>query len=313
MVSADGVTWLEVRRTLEPDFRIVRREIGAALAMLLGGHVLYTTISVARGGLAPVVAAPLLALWVGFWLLSILSFGHEATHFNIAANRRTNERLARWFLFPFLGMSVEGFRSTHWQHHMHLGDHHDTEVSYRECFDPAFLLKSAFGLQALQVRARYSGSRGAGRPNAPVPTSQFRALAVSMTVHGLLVLVPLAVGAYGAALGWAVGAIVVFPALLAIRNVLEHRGWDADCNLDYREHEHGPVNRLFGTGIVARHFGAAGFNRHLLHHWDPGVSYTRFDDMQAFLMSTPFAEELERVRAGYIATARHMLRQRRHA
>ena len=32
----------------------------------------------------------------------------------------------------------------------------------------------------------------------------------------------------------------------------------------------------------SRYFGGAGFNRHLLHHLDPSISYTRFDEFERF-------------------------------
>jgi hypothetical protein len=72
---------------------------------------------------------------------------------------------------------------------------------------------------------------------------------------------------------------------------------------------HGPVNRLFGNGALSRTFGNAGYNRHLLHHWDPAVSYTRFDEMESFLMSTELAKVINGARATYVGTLLTLMRR----
>ena len=35
-----------------------------------------------------------------------------------------------------------------------------------------------------------------------------------------------------------------------------------------------------GDGPLASTLGGAGFNRHLLHHWEPKISYTRFRELE---------------------------------
>jgi hypothetical protein len=96
--------------------------------------------------------------------------------------------------------------------------------------------------------------------------------------------------------------LVFFPCATTVRQLVEHRKFKARCQQDFRHEVHGAVNRMFGTGFVARYFGSAGFNRHLLHHWDPAISYTRFDEMEGFLLRTTIAEELESHRTGYVST-----------
>ena len=61
---------------------------------------------------------------------------------------------------------------------------------------------------------------------------------------------------------------------------------------------------MFARTTGARAFGSAGFWRHLLHHWDPTVSYTRYDDLENFLMDTRLAGEIDKSRTSYLAVWR---------
>ena len=70
-------------------------------------------------------------------------------------------------------------------------------------------------------------------------------------------------------------------------------------DVDYASVPHGETNRIFGDGIMSAMLGGAGFNRHLLHHWDPQLSYTRLRDLEAFLLETELAASVEDSRTTY--------------
>ena len=69
---------------------------------------------------------------------------------------------------------------------------------------------------------------------------------------------------------------------MELRQTLEHRNNHKKyqksqlCPKDYG------VNQIFGNNFFSRYFGGAGFNRHLLHHLDPSISSTRFDEFEEF-------------------------------
>src|SRR5262249_47188483 len=92
------------------------------------------------------------------------------------------------------------------------------------------------------------------------------------------------------AVAWAAGLLSVYPFFNALRQLLEHRDELADDSVNYAEVAHGRINRLFGDSLLAQAVGGAGFNRHLLHHWEPQVSYTRLADVEAFVLKTDYAE-----------------------
>ena len=96
-----------------------------------------------------------------------------------------------------------------------------------------------------------------------------------------------------------------------VRTILEHRDDLVEATRDCTKVPHGAFTRTFGDGPLASTLGAAGFNRHLLHHWEPQVSYTRLRELEAFLMRTDVAPILERRRSTYVGTFVLLLRASR--
>ena len=196
------------------------------------------------------------------------------------------------------------------QHHVHLGDHLDTEINYYDCMDPWFLVKGVTGIQMVLMVVRYILKPKAAPAGQSAPAAQRDALmAVARTgvIHGLFIAIPAGFHLFGPAAAWLLGLAAVYPSFGTTRQILEHRDLPASCKTDFAKVEHGPVNRLFGDDLFSRYFGAAGLNRHLLHHWDPGISYTRLPDMEAFILRTPHAKVIRESRSTYFRMASAML------
>ena len=134
----------------------------------------------------------------------------------------------------------------------------------------------------------------------------------TLAVHGVLVGLLAWWGGGVSAAVWVAAVVIAYPFFATLRQILEHRRADAPCEEDFRGSDHGPVVRMFARSRFARCFGAAGFDRHLLHHWEPTVSYTCFDEMEAFVMRTPLAGQLADARSTYGATLSEMIRSARH-
>jgi len=313
-------SWRKFRAGLKPKYWHAWAEINFCLAMLLGGYAAHFGLAWRLGNLAGLAAAPLFAAWLGFWLNAILTFGHEAAHYNLSASKSRNDLLADWSIWLFFPQSSKSYRKSHWQHHLHLGDPEDTEISYHNCASPWFLARAITGIYLLELMSRYTLGRGANPKLKPTPSKQNRAarlgqilaLARAGTTHAVLIGVPLYFHCYSTSVTWLVGAALAFPFFATVRQLLEHRAEDAHCAINYREVPHGPVNRLFGKNLFSRFYGAAGFNRHLLHHWDPTVSYTCFDEMERFFAGTRLQPEIEKSQTTYtsnlILLARKALR-----
>ena len=97
---------------------------------------------------------------------------------------------------------------------------------------------------------------------------------------------------------------IVYPLLATLRPLLEHRPVAADA---LRPGANAAVTRLFADGPVARVFGGAGFSRHLLHHWEPQVSYTRLAELDAYLAATSLGPILDARRTTYVQAFREIL------
>lgn len=314
LTSADGVTWLEFRKTLTPDYARAWREIAGCYALLALGLAADVAVGMYGGKLAGLAAAPPAALWIGFWIHALNQFAHEGAHGNLAPDRKRNDQLTDWFLWPLFAQTVRSYQRSHMQHHVHLGDHLDTEVNYHECMNPWFLIKGITGIQMVLMVVRYvlrPKRSPAGGAASVAPREMLMAFARTALLHGSIIALAIVFGYYGAAAAWLLGVAVVYPCLGTARQMLEHRAIDAPCSVDFTQVEHGPVNRLFGDDLFSRCFGAAGLNRHLLHHWDPGISYTRLPDMETFLNRTSLAGTLARSRSGYLKVARALYRTAR--
>jgi hypothetical protein len=96
--------------------------------------------------------------------------------------------------------------------------------------------------------------------------------------------------------------LIFFPLFSSVRNVLEHRDEVAGSEVNYYNTPRIPVNRMFGDGLFASTFGGAGFNRHMLHHWEPHISYTRLKDLETFLLDTEASDLIKTNSSGYLQT-----------
>ena len=248
-------------------------------------------------------------VWCGYWLHALMLFGHEAAHDNIA--RSYNDTIANWTIWLPFGLTTARYRSTHWEHHLHLGDHEDTERSYHNCMHPWFLLQLVSGIYFMKMLVAYHGST-AKKHALSKESGAIVALLRSLLFHLIIIGGLWFLDSVTTIIMWLLAASVFFPLFATVRQVLEHRQSTATCERDFTQEEHGPINRMFGTDFFSRYFGAAGFNRHLLHHWDPTVSYTRFDDMEKFMRQTPLQERLKTAKTTYKKTCLHMLRSALH-
>ena len=101
------------------------------------------------------------------------------------------------------------------------------------------------------------------------------------------------------------------PFFAALRQILEHRDELALSSVDFYKEPHGKVSRIFVHSLLSSSFGSAGFTRHMIHHWDPQISYTRLDDIEAFLSRSDKTSALIRdSKTTYGSTLKKLLKAR---
>jgi fatty acid desaturase len=299
LVDSKGIPYRQFRHRLRPRFFRVWLDISlcyAALAMLVVAAACADLLLDWWG----LLLAPFLALPIGWMLSCLLNFLHEAVHFNIAPDKRWNDRLANVFIGALFARDVRQYRTVHMDHHRFLGTPQDTENAYFDSLNLRFLIEGLFGVKA--VRATLKNRRVAQTAATnETPVRFWPMLCAGMLLNGELVGGSFLLGFPTVAASWVLGMLLVFPLVGALRQLLEHRAQDAETEADYRVAAHGPVSRLFGSGLVASTLGSAGFNRHLLHHWEPQVSYTRLAELEAYLRDTALGPCLEPVTTSYTA------------
>jgi fatty acid desaturase len=308
--TGDGLGWREFRRGLQPRFGVVWCDIAGRFALTALGYAVACAVAALAGNAIGLALLPLTSAWMGFWFGSVVLFMHEAAHYNLHPDKTLNDRLANVFVCILTGDDVKHYRALHWKHHLHLGETDDTEISYHWAPTIRFMLETLSGVHAWRVFKAHRRARVLDAKEPGTRQRDFFALARGIALHAVIAGVPLLFGWYSASLAWVVAVAVVFPFVSALRQQLEHRSEEASAKLDYSIIPHGAVNRMFEGSSFARSFGSAGFSRHLLHHWDPSVSYTRFTDFEAFLMKTDFAPLVDDARTSYVAVWRQLARDR---
>jgi fatty acid desaturase len=271
--------YLRFRKELAPDFAKVKGDIA-------GGYVALVAIiaGVWLGGLA---AVPFGAILIGYTVAYLQLFIHEAAHFGLAADRDVNDRFANRLICWQVGTDIASYRETHWQHHRALGAPEDTEVSYRNRLSLRFLASMVTGFHAIRVfLSRETAGKPRGGRGLPRP------LLIGVGAHLLILTVLTLFVSWTCALAWVGGMGVFFPFFATLRQLLEHRPMVS-------QEDRGAVTRIFGSGFFSSTFGAAGFNRHMLHHLEPQVHYTRLGDLEDYLMKTSACDEIGSRRTTY--------------
>jgi fatty acid desaturase len=288
LIDSSGRTLKDFRRSLQPSFGRVWFDIGAGYVAL--GVIVAAVIAIDQHfPRAFVLTALLGGLAIGYVLAFLQLFFHEAAHFNIARTRAGNDLLANLALGLITGQNIKAYRVVHMDHHRLLGTPTDTEHSYFDALNARFLLESLTGVRLLRVMlARRSHVAEKAQQQASQTARAARGMLIAGLVFNLALLAACAwARCWSLFFAWPFGMIIVLPAVTSIRQLLEHRSYDAKSSVDYSTSPHGAMTRMFGSGPLASTLGGAGFNRHLLHHWDPQLSYTNFVAMEEFLLDTP--------------------------
>ncbi|QDO96356.1 hypothetical protein FNB15_03265 [Ferrovibrio terrae] len=296
--NVDGLEYRQFRASLKPRYLVVWRDIGfgyGALVALIGGALWLPVTSVS----AILLSAVLFGTALGYCLHYLSLFLHAASHYNLAADRTWNDRLATALFGLWFGYDIQTYRTVHFRHHAHLGTDRDPENSYIERLDLPFFLGALSGLRFLR---KLAGTPAAKDDAGFVPGRPFPGFRLfSVTVHLLLVLVAALQGEWIFVLAWLGCWGIVFPLLTDLRLMLEHRP-DVTAAATGIQDGSGPwaaTSRMFVAGPISATFGGAGFDRHLLHHLEPSIPYERLADFEAFLGKTDLGAVLVGAPATY--------------
>ncbi|MCI0590224.1 MAG: fatty acid desaturase [Gammaproteobacteria bacterium] len=302
LVNKAGLTYKQFRKSLTPKWGIVWSHIAMGwmalvvsnlLIILLSGRHLAMDLLLVGGG----------SILIGFIIAYLQLFLHEAAHYNLHPQRKINDLLCNLFVGGIAGQDVKNYRPIHWDHHRYLGTTLDTEITYFDPLNIKFLVEALLGIRVLKViftrREKLRNKKSEVRSQAK--SKPYTLIGGFIFNLGYLFLL-LYFHQWGLMLAWLGGILVFFPYFGALRQLLEHRNAYADPALDYAKVAHGAIHRLFGDSLIASTLGGAGFNRHLLHHWESEVSYTRLRELEHYLMGTECAAYLQERQTTYRET-----------
>ena len=262
--------YIDIRRNLRPRYSLVWCD-------LVFSHVLLWSSVWFSYMFSRWFFVPLWALLIGLFLHRLSLFLHEGAHFLLAPTKRLNDWLCDVLVSPLVLTSVASYRPGHMLHHRHLGETNDPERSYHSALNRRFVFSGLLGANVLRVVS--------ARPQAQSDTQEVRRVVIplagvfiylSLVVLGLMRFNLLSIASI------ILGVISVFPAVGSIRQLLEHRAESSH----FVSPADGPISRMFPFLPFGWLVGAAGFDRHLLHHWDPGISYTQLANLERQLAQT---------------------------
>jgi fatty acid desaturase len=308
LVDDRGVPYREFRRGLTPRWGRLWLELGGAYLVL--GATVVGLLLWSPGLPLAVPAAIAGAAVIGYTMHFINLFFHEAAHYNIVPGRARNDLVANLLLGWLFGSSVALYRRIHFQHHRELGTTMDSENSYFDALRVRYLAEGLVGLKVLRTLRQHRETEASlddSGGQADGGTARLLWLGISAIANLGIAAALFILGSPVAAIAWLAGLLVVFPFLASLRTLLEHRSEEADPLVDYHRVDHGPTNRLFGSGPLASTLGSAGFNRHAIHHWEPQVSYTRLVDIEDYLLRTDAAPLIRERQTSYANTFLRLL------
>ena len=240
-------------------------------------------------------------MFFGYVLAYIQLFFHEAAHFNIARNRKWNDILANVFIGLISGEEIAGYRQIHFGHHRYLGETIDPERTYFDPLNVRFIAEALLGVKSIRIRRmRRELLRNSESPQVLASPAAKLQPALGLVLHITLLACFLELRLASVAIAWAMGTLILLPFFTALRQLLEHRSEAASDN--------GEATRMFRSGPIGSTLGGAGFDRHLLHHWDPQVSYTRLAELERFLLNTQMAPAISEKKT-YAATLKLLFRK----
>jgi fatty acid desaturase len=309
IINSRGVSYTEFKKTLTPKYAMAWRDICLGyLALILTGYGAVCMDRYYPSSWMPLTII-ICAMLFGYIHQYIQLFLHEAAHYNLAKDRKKNDKLANIFIGSIVGQDIKMYRPIHLMHHRHLGTTEDTEHSYFDALTLKFIIESLTGIRVIKVlthREKTLQARPTPGGDEPKKSTFGMQFILGALINGTIVVGAALLGWWSLAISWSIGFLIVFPFFGSVRQLLEHRSEAAQNSVDYSKTAHGQTNRMFGTGIIASTLGAAGFNRHLLHHWEMQLSYTILRDVEEFLMDTQAAPILEKSRTGYFRTFAHL-------
>lgn len=299
VINPEGLSYSKFRQTLKPDYFKTWLHIIMGLFVLAALLYIFVIIENKIPGWY-LVTIPVFAILVGFTIAFINLFIHEAGHYYLHSDKKTNDLLANIFLCSWTGLHIKVYRKIHWLHHQHLATGTDPENSYFNVLSGKFFLETFSGIHVLRIMLN--------KNNKQVLEQELKKRSIQMLLGGLAINGAFLFSAfwlsnYQLAIVWILAMLVFFPFFATIRQLLEHRDELAASDKAFYNSPKRKISRLFTDSIFSNLLGPAGFNKHMIHHWDPVLPFTALGKVEIFLTGCDKTKEIiRRSKTSYAAT-----------
>ena len=303
LINREGKTYYDFKKTLKPNYTKIALDITSGWLVIFGCVFIGIYTNQLSSNWLKLFVSLADAILLGFAVNYLSNFFHEAAHFNIAPGKLKNDLLANMFLGILQAQHIKHYRVVHWKHHINLGTPEDTEHSYFDALSLRFFFESLTGIRAIRVFLFRSNNTKSGEKEDDSLKNQKRMMLFAAAVFHLIVLFIFIITTHYWMVGiWLAGFGTFFPFFASLRQLLEHRDEWANKNRNYFKTPHGKINRIFSGRGFAASFGSAGFDRHLLHHLEPQISYTNLKELDLFLQETFINDALKKRKTTYLKT-----------
>ena len=311
VTNKSGVTYGEFRKTLHVNFFKVQLGIVCSFLSLFVFLVIGNQTS-------NLLVLFLLTICLSLTQHRILNVVHEGAHYLLSKSRKFNDIFCNFFAGWFVLCDVDQYRLTHIEHHRNLGSEFDPENAHMEKLDLTWLISLISGFNtvrriSIRNRARNNlGTRGTAK------TRHLFIPVLGILLHILILLLIYNLFGIQVLIVWFFSTFFLTPALGILRNLLEHKyveGVDSEIwyQIIGRSRPDNLIpnvtTRTFTKSMISRVYGSMGFTRHLLHHWDPSISFSKLDEVHRFFLQTPLEVNLRKVDSTFTSTFIHLWRK----
>ncbi len=219
----------------------------------------------------------------------LVSWNHEASHYNLTRNRGLNDLIADMSVSGSLGLAVRQYRWQHLRHHRYLGDpDREIDLAAWVCLRGGTLftevLRHLGGDSLLRILRRYR-MLGEARAEQEMPRRTFTSC-VGFVIWNAGVFALCASQGYWYLyfLLWGLPLFAVGMLIVNLRTAVEHQPSSDVCDVGLVKVP--AVTRCVRAGFLERFLIApVGFHYHHEHHLTPGIPFHKLPELRRTLQS----------------------------
>lgn len=233
--------------------------------------------------------------WIGARQNALAVLMHEAVHYRLFKNKKLNDFIGEVFLAWPVGITLHGFRQTHFAHHRHVNDKNDPDWQRKQnkLFKYPKPIKEIIFISIKYLCGWYALYELVGvNKEAKVPK---KILVVRLMLYAVLLASSIIWQFWAEVLlYWIVPLLTYFLWITYVRGVAEHFGGIEKETILLKKTRHVEVN-LFSRLMLAPN----NINYHIAHHLYPSVPFYNLPKLQATLMQNERYAKDAHITKGY--------------